>query len=131
MAEIEDIGTFWVQGTFSPDQAVRVGEKIFVVGQEKDEEIEYWLEGEFLCVDRHDKARKKRIANRINLNLPPSSEGSHFKGFTHTTHSDTRAVTVRDPGVDSFIVEGGDYVNTGVAASPSKEFWERSGLKTA
>lgn len=129
MDQIADTGTIWIKGTPRPEYAVRVGEKIFVVGKTDMETVQCWVDAPYLYVDRHDPAGKTRTALRFDLNLQPTNSGSPFKGFTQTSHKDTKIVTYNDQGVEIFVRTAEDYAREGSGSLDSREFAGRAVFK--
>ncbi len=124
MAKIHDTGKVWIRGRIKPEYAVRVGERFFVPGKEDSDDIHCWVEGEFLCVDLHDKNGERRVARKISLNASASAPAALFSGFEKTKHSDVIAVTANDDGVKEFVVEGAKYRNGNIKELNSQKFWE-------
>lgn len=125
MAKIHDTGKVWIRGRIKPEYAVRVGERFFVPGKEDSDDIHCWVEGEFLCVDLHDKNGERRVARKISLNAPANAPGALFSGFEKTKHADVLVVTANVDGVEEFVVEGADYRNERVKDINSLKFWEK------
>lgn len=124
MAEIYDTGKIWIRGRIKPEYAVRVGDRVFVPGKEDSDDINCWVEGEFLCVDLHDKNRERRVARKISLNASANAPGALFSGFKKTNHADVMVVTAGEDGVEEFVVEGANYRNGNIKELNSQKFWE-------
>jgi len=124
MAEINDTGKIWIKGRTKPEYAVRVGERVFVPGKEDSDDIKCWVQGEFLCVDLHDKNGERRVARKISLNASASAPAALFSGFEKTKHADVIAVTANEDGVKEFVVEGAKYRNGNIKELHSQKFWE-------
>lgn len=122
--EINDTGKVWIKGSVKPEYAVRVGEQVFVPGKEDSEDINCWVEKEFLCVDLHDKNGERRVARKIPLNAPATAPGSLFSGFKNTQHADVKVVTINAVGVEEFVVEGADYRKGNIKDLNCAEFLE-------
>ncbi len=124
MAEIYDTGKVWIRGRIKPEYAVRVGERVFVPGKEDSDDINCWVEGEFLCVDLHDKNGERRVARKISLNASANAPGALFSGFEKTNHADVMVVTAGEDGVEEFVVEGANYRNGNIKELNSQKFCE-------
>ena len=124
MAEINDAGKVWIRGRIKPEYAVRVGERIYVPGKEDSDDINCWVEGEFLCVDLHDKNGERRVARKIPLNASANAPGALFSGFEKTKHADVMVVTSKEDGVEELVVEGAVYQNGNIKELNSRKFWE-------
>ena len=125
MREIMDTGKVWLRGKVKPDYALRVGDIIFVPGKDADDEINCWLEGDFLCVDLQDQKRQRRIARKFPLQAAGTAPAALFSGFTKTKHADIIAVTQHDPGVEEYIIQGEDYSGARVHEMSCREFWKK------
>jgi len=128
MLEINDTGKVWMRGKIKPDFAVRVGEIIIVPGKDEDDEINYWVEGEFFCVDLQDKKKHKRVARTFPLKAEGTAPGSLFSGFKKTKHADILAVTPDGAGVVEYVVEGEEYINSSIQSLSSHEFCKKNGF---
>ena len=111
MPEIKDTGKVWIRGQVGTTFAVKVDEKVFVPGQEEGQSVEYWLEGNFLCVDLHSLDQNIRIARRFPLNLEANHPATLFNGFSKTKHADVKVITYKDEGVAEKIFTGEEYGN--------------------
>ncbi|MFQ5444877.1 MAG: hypothetical protein ACE5EK_09700 [Nitrospinales bacterium] len=125
MPNVRDTGKIWIPGKMSPEFAVRVDDRVFAPGKNAEQEIDYWLEGNFLCIDLHESG-KRRIARRFNLDLDPTVKATLFSGFENTHHGDVHVVTHQSPGVDECVLEGEHYRNEGAENMSSREFWKRA-----
>ncbi|MFQ5717552.1 MAG: hypothetical protein ACE5GQ_10700 [Nitrospinales bacterium] len=121
MPEIKDTGKVWVRGAARPIFAIRVDDKYFAPGKNDDQTIEYWIEGNYLCVDLHNAEKKVRVGRRIKLNEAPTTPATLFSGFERTRHADVMSVT--DRGAETFVVEGMEYDVKKIAALDSRSFW--------
>ena len=124
MLIVEDTGKVWIPESPEPDFAVRVGETVFVLGPQKEKNIEYWIEGDYLCVDLHDPSKKIRTAKKIHLKLIPITSATLFWGFKKTKHGDLKVVNYKDPGIKEFVIEGDKYNSYGAQVMTGKYFWE-------
>ncbi|MBI4383526.1 MAG: hypothetical protein HY579_05775 [Nitrospinae bacterium] len=102
--QIEDTGKVWIRGRTRPSFAVRVDEKFFVPGMEEGQTIEYWTEGNCLCVVLSGPAPGTRTARRFGLDLPAVAPAALFSGFEKTRHRDVTAVLWSDPGVEESVM---------------------------
>jgi hypothetical protein len=125
MREIQDTGKVWIRGTVGPVFAIRVADKIFVPGQEEGQTIDYWVDGDFLCVGLHDPRKKIRLVRRFDISLPAATPASLFSGFERTKHADAQVVTYRDKGVKTHIMQGKDYDNDGMGVMNGQTFRQR------
>lgn len=128
MPEIRDTGKVWIRGKTGTSFAVKVDEKVLVPGQEEGQSIEYWLEGNFLCVDLHHKDQGTRIARRLPLSLEPTHPATLFNGFNKTKHADVKIINYEDEGVTEKIFKGEEYQKDGIQHMNRDEFWQRAGL---
>ena len=116
----------WIRGQVGTTFAVKVDEKVFIPGQEEDQSIDYWMEGEFLCVDLHGLDKNIRIARRFPLNLEATHPATLFNGFNKTKHADVKVVTYEDKGVAEKIFTGEEYGN--IQNLTRDSFWKLAGL---
>ena len=123
-----DKGKVWFKGTTGPTFAIKIMDNYFVVGKNEDEILEHWLDGNRLCVDLHDKARKLRVARCFPIDLIAKTEASLFSGFEKTKHAVVKVVVPDDNGVKSFILKGEDYKKINAADLESKAFWALTGF---
>ncbi len=128
MPEIKDDGKVWIRGKTGTSFAVKVDDKVFVPGQEEGQSIEYWLEGNFLCVDLHDPNKKVRIARRFSLDLAPIHPATLFNGFNKTKHADVKVITYEDEGIAEKIFNNKGYSESGVQSMDRNDFWQQAGL---
>ncbi|MFQ5449881.1 MAG: hypothetical protein ACE5E9_04595 [Nitrospinaceae bacterium] len=126
MPKIEDTGKVWIPGSFSPEYAVRVDQKVFVPGKSEEDTIACWVAGNHLCVDLHDPGREKRAARRFSLDLSPATAAALFNGFEKTRHGDVPVVTHGDAGVEEYSVEGKIYRRDSIGSMTSAQFWEEA-----
>ena len=130
MTEIKDNGKVWIRGQVGTTFAVKVNEKVFVPGQEEDQLIEYWLEGNFLCVDLHNPGQNIRIARRFPLSLQATHPATLFNGFNKTKHADVKVITYKDEGVAEKIFKGEQYVEGNIQNLTRDAFWRLAGLSS-
>ncbi len=123
MSEIIDEGKVWFKGMPGPTYAIKVDENHFVIGKKEDEVLERWIDGDKLCVDLHDKAKKMRTARCFSIHLIAKTDASLFSGFEKTKHAAVKVVLFDDEGVQTYILQGDDYVKSNAADLDSKAFW--------
>lgn len=128
MPEIKDSGKVWICGKPGTSFAIKVDEKVFVPGQEEDQLIEYWLEGNFLCVDLHSLDQNIRIARLFPINLEATHPATLFNGFNKTKHADVQVVTYEDEGVTEKIFTGEEYTESHIQNLTRDAFWQLAGL---
>ena len=128
MPEIKDTGKVWIRGQVGTAFAVKVDEKVYVPGQEEGQSIEYWLEGDFLCVDVHGPNQNIRIARRFPLGLEATHPASLFNGFKKTKHADVKVITYEDEGVAEKIFKDDEYVKGKLENMSRDAFWQRAEL---
>lgn len=128
MPEIKDNGKVWLRGQVGTAFAVKVDETVYVPGQEDGQSCDYWLDGEFLCVDLHDPEKEVRIARRFPLTMEPSHPATLFNGFTRTKHADVKVATFEDERVKSRVFQDEDYRKEAIRDMSRDAFWQRSGL---
>ena len=128
MPEIKDNGKVWIRGQFGTVFAVKVDELVFVPGQEDGQSIEYWLEGNFLCVDLHDPDQNVRIARLFPLSLEATHPATLFNGFDKTKHADVKVVTCEDMGVAEKVFKNGAYTEGNIQNLTRDSFWQLVGL---
>ena len=126
MPEIKDNGKVWIRGQVGTTFAVKVDEKVFVPGQEEGQSIDYWLKGDFLCVDLQNPDKYIRIARRFPLSLEATHPATLFNGFNKTKHADVKVITYEDEGVAEKIFTGGEHGN--IQNLPRDAFWQLTGL---
>jgi hypothetical protein len=126
MPEIKDTGKVWLRGQFGTVFAVKVDEQVFVPGQEDGQSIDYWLEGDFLCVDLHDRDQNIRIARLFPMSLEATHPATLFNGFNKTKHADVKVIVYEDEGVAERIFKGEDYDD--IQNLTPDAFWKRAGL---
>jgi len=122
MANIEDTGKVWFKGTFGPEYAVRVGDKVFVPGKGENDTVECRVVDNALWVDLHDKKAGKRVGRRFPLDLPTTTPATLFNGFEKTQHADVRVVTYQDEGVEEVAISGDVYHNQSIASMGPEDF---------
>lgn len=110
------------------DYALRVDDLVIVTGQQADEITDYWVDGNYLCVDCHAPEKSIRRALRFPLGMTPTHPASLFNGFTNTKHDDLKVVVPEDDGVETITIQDEDYRNDGVADMDRSAFWKRAGL---
>ena len=126
LVKIEDKGKVWFPGTSNPVLAIRVGDTVFALGSKESQEVEYWVEGNYLHVDLHDKNAKIRIARRFTLEIVPSISAMLFGGFTNTQHANIKVVTQHDAGVEEWQISGVNYTEKGISTLSRQEFWKQA-----
>jgi hypothetical protein len=126
MPEIKDTGKVWLRGQFGTVFAVKVDEQVFVPGQEDGQSIDYWLEGDFLCVDLHDRDQNIRIARLFPMSLEATHPATLFNGFNKTKHADVKVIVCEDEGVAEKIFKDEDYDD--IQNLTPDAFWKRAGL---
>ncbi len=125
MGDIEDSGKVWCKGFTQPIHAVRTGNKIFATGKEKDQNIEYWVDGNILCVDLNEPCRAIRYARKFPLDLESTLSGTLFNGFTRTKHADVLIVRSDHDGIEEKSISGEAYRTGQYEKMNSKEFWDK------
>ena len=130
MPEIKDEGKVWIRGRPGTSFAVKIDDKVFVLGQEEGQSVEYWLENNFLCVDLHNPDQHIRIARQFPLDLEAIHPATLFNGFNKTKHADVKVMTNEDKGVTEKIFENEEYTEDSVEDMSREEFWSRAGLSS-
>ena len=125
MAKIIDTGKVWIKGNAKPDYALRVDKNIFVPGKEADDEINCWVEGEFLCVDLLDRHSERRVARKFPLKAEGTAPATLFSGFAKTKHADVLAVCPHTAGVEEHIFQGEDYNSSRIYELDCRDFWKQ------
>ncbi|MCH8931610.1 MAG: hypothetical protein IH923_00900 [Nitrospinae bacterium] len=110
--------------------AVKVDDRVFVLGQEEGQSIDYWLEGNFLCVDLHEPDRSLRIARRFPLDLEATHPATLFNGFDRTQHADVQVVTFEDKGVEEKVFRDEDYRKRNLESLSRQAFWRQAGFNS-
>ena len=110
MKIIDDEGKIWLKGSVKPEYGVRVGNLYFITGKEDSETISSFIYQNYLFVDLDNKEKKYRIFRRFSLDLVPEIPGTLFNGFEKTKHADIKVVTYRDNRVESFKIDGENYL---------------------
>ena len=128
MPEIKDHGKVWMRGKSGTSFAVKVDDRVFVPGREEGQSIDYWLEGNFLCVDLHDPDRKLRIARRFPLEMEPAHPATLFSGFNNTQHADVQVVTFEDEGVEERFFKDDGYTQSRIQGMSREAFWHWTGF---
>ncbi len=128
MPEIKDHGKVWMRGKPGTAFAVKVDGRVFVPGREEGQSIDYWLEGNFLCVDLHDPDRKLRIARRFPLAMEPNHPATLFNGFNNTQHGDVQVVIFEDEGVAERVIKDDGYMQSRVQDMSREAFWQWAGF---
>jgi len=128
MPEIKDNGKVWIRGQAGTTFAVKVDEKVFVPGQEEGQSVEYWLEGNFLCVDLHCLDQNIRIARRFPLGMKATHPATLFNGFSKTKHADVKVTTYEDEGVAEKIFKDEEYAEGNIQHLIRDAFWQLAGL---
>ncbi|TDJ51670.1 MAG: hypothetical protein E2O45_01410 [Nitrospina sp.] len=130
MPEIKDHGKVWMRGKPGTSFAVKVDDRVFVLGQEEGQSIDYWLEGNFLCVDLHEPDRSLRIARRFPLDLEATHPATLFNGFDRTQHADVQVVTFEDKGVEEKVFRDEDYRKRNLESLSRQAFWRQAGFNS-
>ncbi len=125
MPKIIDSGKVWIRGNVKPDYALKIDNNIFVPGKEADDEINYWVDGEFLCVDLLDRNRERRVARKFPLKAEGTAPATLFSGFEKTKHADVLAVCSHSAGVEEHIIQGEEYVNARIYELDCRDFWKQ------
>ena len=128
MPIIKDHGKVWMRGNTGTSFAIKVDEKVIVPGQEEGQSIEYWLEGNSLCVDLHDPEQKLRIARKFSLDLTATHPATLFNGFKKTKHADVKVLTYEDEGIAERVFKEKEYMELGIQNMNREEFWKWTGL---
>ncbi len=110
MENIIDFGKIWLRGFLQPEYGVKVDRFYFVVGKGDSLSTDYLIYNNYLFVALHYQEEQIRVFRRFSLDLVPKAPGTLFNGFNQTKHSDIKAVTYRDKGVDEFIGSEKDCV---------------------
>ena len=130
MPEIKDNGKVWIRGKAGTSFAVKVDEKVFVPGQDEGLSIEYWLDGNFFCVDLHDPDQGIRIARRFPLDLAATHPATLFNGFNKTKHADVKVITYEDERVAERIFKNEEYAKNDIQGMNRDAFWQMAGLSS-
>jgi hypothetical protein len=128
MPEIKDNGKVWIRGQVGTTFAVKVDEKVFVPGHEEGQPIDYWLDGDCLCVDLHSPDQNIRIARLFPMSLEATHPATLFNGFNKTKHADVKVVTYEDEGVAEKIFTGEEYTKDNIQNLNRDAFWQLAGL---
>jgi hypothetical protein len=128
MSEIIDEGKVWFKGTPGPTYAIKVDDNHFVIGKTEDDILERWIDGDKLCVDLHDKAKKVRTARCFPVNLVGKTDASLFSGFEKTKHAAVKVVLFEEEGVQNYTLKGDDYIKANAANIDVKAFWSLAGF---
>jgi hypothetical protein len=123
MKKTQDSGKVWCKGFKLPVHAVRIENKIFATGKGEEQAIDYWVEGNNLCVDLNEPNREIRLAKKLPLDLEPSVPGTLFNGFTYTKHADVLIVSQDDDRIKEKVISGETYRTGQYDSMKSKEFW--------
>ena len=110
MENIDDEGKIWLKGSVKPEYGVRVGNLYFITGKEDSETISSFIYQNYLFIDLDNKKKKYRIFRRFSLDLVPKIPGILFNGFEKTKHADIKVVTYCDNRVESFKIDGENYL---------------------
>ena len=103
MRKINDSGKIWLRGSVRPECGVRVDDNYFVVGESDSQSIIYSVYENHLFAVLHFPEKKTRIFRRFSFDLIPTSKGTLFNGFNETKHSDIKAITYQDDGVEEHV----------------------------
>lgn len=128
MSEIKDYGKVWLRGKPGTSFAVKVDEQVFVPGQGEGQSIEYWLEGDSLCVDLHSPDQNIRIARLFPMSLEATHPATLFNGFNNTKHADVKVITYEDDGVSEKTFTGEAYAEGNIQNLTRDAFWKLAGL---
>ena len=128
MPEIKDNGKVWLRGKPGTSFAVKVDENVFVPGQEDGQSIEYWIEGDSLCVDLHSPDKNIRIVRLFPMSLEATHSATLFNGFNKTKHADVKVITYEDVGVAEKIFTGEEYAEGNIQNLTRDAFWQLAGL---
>ena len=128
MSEIKDYGKVWLRGKPGTSFAIKVDEQVFVPGQEEGQSIEYWLEGDSLCVDLHSLEKAIRIARLFPMSLEATHPATLFNGFNNTKHADVKVITYEDDGVSEKTFTGEAYAEGNIQNLTRDAFWKLAGL---
>jgi hypothetical protein len=124
MRTIEDTGKVWFKGTFGPEYAVRVGDKVYVPGKGENDTMDCRVIDNTLWTDLHDKKSGKRVGRRFPLDLPSTTPATLFNGFEKTQHADVMVVTYKDGGVEEITICGETYKNESIAGMEPETFFQ-------
>jgi len=127
MKKIEDTGKIWRPGRFKPEPAVRVGDQVFILGQEEGESGHCLAARDALLVDLHDVKNRRRRALRFPYHLQPRQKATLFNGFTRTPHGDVGVIAADDPGVEEVVVEAEAYSRAGASELAPEGFFSLAG----
>ncbi len=119
---IADKGKVWIKGTFKPVYAVRIDQKIFLLGSEMDVEPETRVDNEHLFVDWKDDSKSIRLGRCISLSAPAEIAGTLFNGFDNTKHADILAVNPSGEGTVDKIFKDADFHEKGLAEMNTDKF---------
>ena len=128
MSEIKDYGKVWLRGKPGTSFAVKVDEQVFVPGQGEGQSIEYWVEGDSLCVDLHSPDQNIRIARLFRMSLEAAHPATLFNGFNNTKHADVKVITYEDDGVSEKNFTGEAYAEGNIQNLTRDAFWKLAGL---
>ena len=103
MRKINDSGKIWLRGSVRPEYGVRVDDNYFVVGEGDSQSTIYSIYENHLFVAHYYPEKKIRIFRRFSVDLIPKSKGTLFNGFNETKHSDIKAITYQDDGVEEHV----------------------------
>ncbi len=129
MAEITDTGKVWMRGSATTSFAIKVDNKVFVPGEKTHQNIDFWINGEYLCVDIHDKESSKRLGRRFSLNMEAKHPATLFNGFDKTKHADVKVIHFEDAGVEEFSISGKSYIDKKAGELGRNDFWKLGGFK--
>lgn len=124
MVNIEDTGKVWFKGAFGPEYAVRVGDKVYVLGKGEDDVVECRVIDNALCADLHDKKAGQRVGRLFPLDLPTTTPATLFNGFEKTQHADVMVVAYKDGGVKEVTICGEAYMNESIAGMEPETFFQ-------
>jgi hypothetical protein len=119
---VADKGKVWVKGAFRPVYAVRIDQKIFLLGSEMDAEPEVRVDAHHLYVDWNDRSKSLRLGRCIPLSAPADIKGTLFNGFKNTKHADVLAVNPSGEGVIEKIFKDIDFHENGLESMATDEF---------
>ena len=129
MPEIKDYGKVWIRGEPTTSFAVMVDDRVFVPGLKEGQSIDFWLEGDRLCVDLHNPKEQTRIARQFPLIMKPSHPATLFNGFEKTRHADVLVATYKDEGVKEKIFKSDMYQKEKLGSMDRNSFWRTAGME--
>ena len=125
MEQFQDSGKVWCKGFARPAHAVRIENKIFATGKGEEQAIDFWVDGNILCIDLNEPSRGVRKAKKVPLELEPTLSGTLFNGFTQTKHADVLIVSHNQDRIKEKIISGKTYRTGQYDIMDSREFWNK------